>query len=71
MVMGPAPKNGMKTAIVGSGPAGLTCAGDLAKLGYEVTLQTPPSMLENHKMYDSRGECSIRNSIYQGFYIYL
>ncbi len=33
-----APKNGFKVAIVGSGPAGLTCAGDLAKMGYEVTI---------------------------------
>ena len=32
------PKNGKKVAIVGSGPAGLTCAGDLAKNGYEVTV---------------------------------
>jgi glutamate synthase (NADPH/NADH) small chain len=30
--------NGHRVAIVGSGPAGLTCAGDLAKLGYEVTI---------------------------------
>ena len=30
--------NGHKVAIVGAGPAGLTCAGDLAKLGYEVTI---------------------------------
>ena len=30
--------NGKKVAIVGSGPAGLTCAADLAKLGYEVTI---------------------------------
>lgn len=30
--------NGLKVAVVGSGPAGLTCAGDLAKLGYEVTI---------------------------------
>ncbi|MGE5580385.1 MAG: NADPH-dependent glutamate synthase [Bacillota bacterium] len=30
--------NGMKVAVVGAGPAGLTCAGDLAKLGYEVTI---------------------------------
>ena len=30
--------NGKKIAIVGSGPAGLTCAADLAKLGYEVTI---------------------------------
>lgn len=33
-----APANGIKVAIVGSGPAGLSCAGDLAKLGYEVTV---------------------------------
>ncbi len=31
-------RNGHKVAVVGSGPAGLTCAGDLAKLGYEVTV---------------------------------
>ena len=31
-------KNGHKVAIVGSGPAGLTCAGDLARLGYDVTV---------------------------------
>ena len=30
--------NGIKVAVVGGGPAGLTCAGDLAKLGYEVTV---------------------------------
>ena len=37
----PAPakeKNGHKVAIIGSGPAGLTCAGDLAKMGYDVTI---------------------------------
>ena len=34
----PAPLNGHKVAVVGSGPAGLTCAGDLAKMGYEVTV---------------------------------
>ncbi len=33
----PAP-NGHKVAVVGSGPSGLTCAGDLAKLGYDVTV---------------------------------
>jgi glutamate synthase (NADPH/NADH) small chain len=33
-----AEKNGHKIAIIGSGPAGLTCAGDLAKLGYDVTI---------------------------------
>lgn len=30
--------NGHKVAVVGAGPAGLTCAGDLARLGYEVTI---------------------------------
>ncbi len=30
--------NGHKVAIVGAGPAGLTCAGDLAKMGYDVTI---------------------------------
>jgi len=43
------PKNGKKVAVVGSGPAGLTCAGDLARLGYEVTifeaLHTPGGVL--------------------------
>ena len=33
-----APKNGHRVAIVGSGPAGLTCAGDLAKAGYDVSI---------------------------------
>ena len=32
------PKNGHKVAVIGSGPAGLTCAGDLARLGYDVTI---------------------------------
>ena len=31
-------KNGRKVAVIGSGPAGLTCAGDLAKMGYDVTI---------------------------------
>jgi len=34
----PEQTNGKKVAVIGSGPAGLTCAGDLAKLGYEVTI---------------------------------
>ena len=37
----PAPaaqKNGHKVAVIGSGPSGLTCAGDLAKMGYDVTI---------------------------------
>lgn len=33
-----APANGHKVAIVGSGPSGLACAGDLAKAGYDVTI---------------------------------
>ena len=32
------PSNGHKVAVVGSGPAGLTCAGDLARKGYDVTI---------------------------------
>ncbi len=31
-------KNGRRVAVIGSGPAGLTCAGDLARLGYDVTI---------------------------------
>ena len=31
-------KNGQKVAVIGAGPAGLTCAGDLIKLGYEVKI---------------------------------
>ncbi|MBF1304395.1 MAG: NADPH-dependent glutamate synthase [Oribacterium sinus] len=30
--------NGKKVAVIGAGPSGLTCAGDLAKLGYDVTI---------------------------------
>lgn len=33
-----AQKNGHKVAVIGSGPAGLTCAGDLARMGYDVTI---------------------------------
>ena len=33
-----AEKNGKKVAVIGSGPSGLTCAGDLAKMGYDVTI---------------------------------
>ena len=33
-----APANGHKVAVIGSGPAGLACASDLAKLGYDVTI---------------------------------
>ena len=34
----PAVSKGKKVAVIGSGPAGLTCAGDLARMGYEVTI---------------------------------
>ena len=34
----PAAPNGKRVAGIGSGPSGLTCAGDLAKLGYDVTI---------------------------------
>lgn len=33
-----AEKKGKKVAVIGSGPSGLTCAGDLAKMGYDVTI---------------------------------
>ena len=33
-----APANGKKVAVIGAGPSGLSCAGDLAKLGYDVTI---------------------------------
>jgi len=43
-------KNGVKIAVIGSGPASLACAGDLAKLGYEVTIfeafHTPGGVLQ-------------------------
>lgn len=46
----PAAHNGHKVAVIGSGPAGLACAADLAKLGYEVTifevLHRPGGVLE-------------------------
>ena len=45
-----APSNGHKVAVIGSGPAGLACAYDLAKLGYDVTvfeaLHRPGGVLE-------------------------
>ena len=45
----PKEKNGHKIAVIGAGPAGLTCAGDLAKMGYDVTifeaLQQPGGVL--------------------------
>ena len=36
--MTPPAQNGHKVAVIGAGPAGLTCAGDLAKMGYKVTV---------------------------------
>ena len=33
-----APANGKRVAVIGAGPSGLSCAGDLAKLGYDVTI---------------------------------
>ena len=36
--VGAAERKGKKVAVIGSGPAGLTCAGDLAKMGYDVTI---------------------------------
>ncbi len=33
-----APSNGIRVAVIGSGPAGLSCAGDLVRLGYDVTV---------------------------------
>jgi glutamate synthase (NADPH/NADH) small chain len=36
--MGTSEKNGKKVAVIGSGPSGLTCAGELAKKGYDVTI---------------------------------
>ncbi len=45
-----APSNGHKVAVIGSGPAGLACASDLAKLGYDITifeaLHRPGGVLE-------------------------
>ena len=45
----PIASNGHKVAIIGSGPSGLSCAGDLARMGYEVTifeaLHTPGGVL--------------------------
>jgi len=34
----PKERNGRKVAVIGAGPAGLTCAGDLARMGYDVTI---------------------------------
>ncbi|MFQ8807315.1 MAG: NAD(P)-binding protein [Alistipes indistinctus] len=43
-------RNGHKVAVIGSGPAGLACASDLAKMGYQVTifeaLHKPGGVLE-------------------------
>ena len=45
MTSGPAPKNGMKAAVVGSGPAGLTVAVLLARWGYDITIFDARDML--------------------------
>ena len=42
--------NGHRVAVVGSGPSGLTCAGDLAKKGYEVTVSMNPIMIDGTGM---------------------
>ena len=46
----PSPSNGYRVAVIGSGPAGLACASDLAKMGYDVTvfeaLHKPGGVLE-------------------------
>ena len=48
-VPAPVPSNGHKVAVIGSGPSGLTCAGDLVRQGYSVTvfeaLHTPGGVL--------------------------
>ena len=44
-------KNGHKVAIVGSGPAGLSCAGDLVKLGYDVTVYEALHVIGGVLMY--------------------
>ncbi len=59
--------NGIKVAVIGSGPSGLTCAGDLAKLGYDVTIfealhepggvltyGIPSSVFRNRALYSRR-----------------
>jgi len=43
--------NGIKVAVIGSGPAGLTCAGELAKLGYSVTIYEALHVLGGVLMY--------------------
>ena len=61
--------NGHRVAVIGSGPAGLTCAGDLAKLGYEVTVFEalhelggvlvygfPEFRLPKHKLWQKRSK---------------
>ena len=55
--------NGHKVAVVGSGPSGLTCAGDLAKKGYKVTvfeaLHTAGGVLglRNTRIPPAQGNC--------------
>ncbi len=44
-------KNGVKVAVIGAGPAGLSCAGDLIKLGYDVTIFEALHVLGGVLMY--------------------
>ena len=52
-------KNGRKVAVIGSGPSGLTCAGDLAKMGYDVTVFEALHELGGVLVY------GIRNSVFR------
>ena len=62
-------KNGKKVAVVGCGPAGITCAGELIKKGYEVTvfeaLHKPGGVLSyrNSGIPSSKGSSGERNRI--------
>ena len=47
----PEKTNGKKVAVIGSGPAGLTCAGDLAKLGYAVTIFETQRHIFRHSLH--------------------
>ncbi len=46
-------KNGKKVAVVGSGPAGITCAGELAKKGYDVTVYYTKRVVFYHMVYQN------------------
>ena len=52
-------QNGHKVAVIGSGPSGLTCAGDLAKMGYDVTVFEALHELEEYLFM------VFRNSVFQ------